>query len=95
MSTLTRRGFARRILLTAFLPFLSSRRSDAQETPPASTPGTIAGHRLTDEEQRLAATFLAGHEKSMSGLRTAELPNDLPPVISFKAPVYHTRKERE
>jgi len=94
MSTLTRRGFARRMLLTAFVPFQSFRRSDAQETAPASTPDTIAGHRLTDEEQRLAAKFHASHEASMGPLRTEELPNDLSPVTSFRAPAYQTRKEQ-
>lgn len=94
MSTLTRRSFARRMLLTALVPFLSSRRSDAQETSPAVLPDTIAGHQLTGEEQKLAAAFLAGHEKSMSLLRTGDLPNALSPVTSFRAPAYQTRKER-
>jgi hypothetical protein len=87
MQTLTRRTFANTVL--GALPLMhDSLRQVQTETPKyvVHLPERVAGYLMTNEERRLALTFLENHEKNMQPLRERELPNGLAPSFIFASP---------
>jgi hypothetical protein len=61
-------------------------KGQEQATSPTALPDVIVGYRLTDEDKRLTAKFLATHEKNMGPLREIDLPNSLAPSCIFTSP---------
>jgi hypothetical protein len=91
MGSLTRRAFAKSLVLASVLPVarvplvISQTKQDT--LPPPAVPDSIDGYALSREEKQLAAKFLADHETKMTPLREKSLPNSLPPNLLFKSPM--------
>jgi hypothetical protein len=90
MIHISRRIFNKHLIAAATIPLVEFARDEAtsqeQTTSPAPLPEVIAGYRLTEEDMRLAAKFLATHEKNLRPLRETDLPNSLPPSCIFASP---------
>lgn len=98
MPTLSRRAFGKTVLSLGVLPLgadtLLPPSSRQVVTEAISLPERVAGYIMTEEERKLAMSFLIAHETNLQPLRKQELPNALPPAFVFASPT-STKGEKD
>ena len=87
MRSISRRTFTKQLLAASAIPLAGSSGQEIHTdqirdfVPPV--PDSIAGYTLTAEDKQLVRKYIVNHEVHLLSLRGIELPNSVPPAITF------------